>query len=293
MAVRFQLVIDCIDPDRLADASQQRGITTGHAGQGIAELVRPVVNVVLMSERCGYLPGMAEHRAIELGGIRLAYQVWGSPAAPPLVLLHALAEGATDWDGVAPAFARHWRVYAPDLRGHGRSDWPGDYSLEVMRADVLGFLDALGLDRVDLIGHSMGGAVALLLAEEHPERIDRLILEDVMAPLPRKRTIPARPGGELPYDWEMVLAIRRQIDDPDPAWLERLGQIIAGTLVIGGGPGSPIPQDRVAELARRIPGARSETIPAGHLIHAAEPEAFTQTALMFLWPGQAPAGSPR
>ena len=86
----------------------------------------------------------------------------------------------------------------------------------------------------------------------------------------------------------MVLAVRRQIDDPDPAWLERLGRISAPTLVIGGGPRSPIPQDRVAELARRIPGARRETIPAGHLIHDAEPDAFTKMALMFLRAGEAP-----
>jgi pimeloyl-ACP methyl ester carboxylesterase len=231
---------------------------------------------------------MADQCAVEFGGVRLAYQAWGSPDAPPLVLLHALGESAADWDGVAPAFARHWRVYAPDLRGHGSSSWPGSYSVEAMQADVLGFLDALALDRVDLIGHSMGGLVAYLVARDQPERVGRLILEDVAALLPRKRSIPARPAGELPYDWEMVLAIRRQIDDPDPAWLERLGRITAPALVIAGGPQSSIPQDRVAELARRIPGARRETIPAGHLIHAAEPEAFAATALMFLLAGEAP-----
>jgi 3-oxoadipate enol-lactonase len=231
---------------------------------------------------------MADQCAIEFGGVRLAYQAWGSPDAPPLVLLHALGESAADWDGVAPAFARHWRVYAPDLRGHGSSSWPGSYSVEAMQADVLGFLDALALDRVDLIGHSMGGLVAYLVAGDQPERVGRLILEDVAALLPRKRSIPARPDGELPYDWEMVLAIRRQIDDPDPAWLERLSRITAPALVIAGGPQSSIPQDRVAELACRIPGARRETIPAGHLIHATEPEAFAETALMFLLAGEAP-----
>ena len=221
----------------------------------------------------------------EAGGIRLAYRAWGAPGAPPLVLLHGLGEGSADWDGVAPAFAAHYRVYALDLRGHGRSDWPGAYSVELMSADVLGFLDALGLDRVDLIGHSMGGLAACLLAQERPGRVRALILEDIGAIEPRTAAAPARPAGELAFDWDMVLAIRGQIDSPDPAWWDRLGQVTAATLVIGGGPASHIPQDRVAELARRIPGARLETIPAGHLVHAEEPAAFTRSALAFLRPG--------
>jgi 3-oxoadipate enol-lactonase len=230
---------------------------------------------------------------IEIGAIRLAYRVWGSPGAPPLVLLHGLGEGSADWDGVAPVFARHRRVYAPDLRGHGRSDWPGDYSVELMEADVLGFLDAMELDRVDLIGHSMGGLVGYLFAGDHPERVGRLILEEVAELLPRQRSALERPDGELPYDWEMVLAVRRQIDGPDPAWLPRLGQITAETLVIAGGAGSHIPQDWVAALARQIPAARLEAIEAGHSIHHAAPDAFTQAALTFLAPLTAGSGSRR
>ncbi|WP_283138270.1 alpha/beta fold hydrolase [Rhizohabitans arisaemae] len=225
---------------------------------------------------------IADHFTTTAGGIRLAYRTCGPPDAPPLVLLHALAESAADWDAVMPAFAGAWRVYAPDLRGHGGSDRPGDYAAESMCADVLGFLDALALDRVDLIGHSLGGLVAYLLAGAHPERVSRLVLEDVSAPLPREGTVPARPDGDLPYDWEMVLAVRRQIDDPDPAWTDRLGRITAPTLVVAGGPASHIPQDRVAELARRIPDSRTVTIPAGHLVHAAEPQAFSEAVLTFL-----------
>nr|BFE81611.1 hypothetical protein GCM10020093_042120 [Planobispora longispora] len=110
----------------------------------------------------------------------------------------------------------------------------------------------------------------------------RLVLEDVPAPLPRERSITTRPDGPLPYDWAMVQAIKAQIDDPDSIWLEQLSRITASTLVIGGGPESPIPQERVAELARRIRGSRHITIPAGHLIHQAEPEAFTDAVLGFL-----------
>jgi 3-oxoadipate enol-lactonase len=205
---------------------------------------------------------MASYQVIGSNGIEMAYQAWGPRAAPPMVLLHALGESAADWDDVAPVFA--------------------EYSLELMCTDVAAWMDALALDRVDLIGHSMGGAVALLLAGQYPQHIGRLVLEDVMAPRPREAAVPSRPPGDLPYDWDMVLAVRKQIDTPDPAWLHQLGSITAPALVIGGGPDSHIPQDRVAELAQRIPAAQLVSIPAGHLIHRAEPDLFTQTVLTFL-----------
>ncbi|WP_329437482.1 alpha/beta fold hydrolase [Streptomyces sp. NBC_01280] len=226
---------------------------------------------------------MVDQSSVDVGEVRLAYQMWGPPDAPPLVLLHALGEDATDWEAVVPALARRRRVYAPDLRGHGRSDWPGDYSLELMQADVLRFLDALGLGSVDLIGHSMGGIVAYLLAEDHPQRVRRLVLEDVPIPRPRDQTTPTRPDGVLAFDWERVLAVRRQIDVPDPRWLERLSQITAKTLVLTGGPHSHVPQGGVAELAHRIPGGQVVTIPVGHLIHHAAPKAFTEAVSAFLW----------
>ncbi|GAA0950237.1 MULTISPECIES: alpha/beta fold hydrolase [Streptomyces violaceusniger group] len=225
---------------------------------------------------------MVDHRLVDVRGIRLAYQVSGPQDAPPLVLVHALGENATDWEQVVPVLAHSRRVYALDMRGHGRSDWPGNYSLELMRADVLRFLDALGLGPVDLIGHSMGGVVAYLLAQDHPQRVSRLVLEDVSAPRPREPNTPARPDGDLTFDWEVVLAVRRQIDQPDPRWLEQLSQITAETLVVAGGPHSHVSQDGVAELARRIPGGHMVTIPVGHLIHRAAPEAFTKAVAAFL-----------
>lgn len=227
---------------------------------------------------------MVDHRSVDVGGIRLAYQVSGPPEAPPLVLLHALGEDAADWDVVAPVLARGWRVYALDLRGHGRSDWPGDYSLQLMRDDVLGFVDALALDRVNLMGHSMGGIVAYLFAAEYPRRVDRLVLEDVPVPRPREQSTPIRPYGKLTFDWEMVLAVRRQVDTPDPEWLESLSKITAETLAVAGGPGSHVPQGGIAELARRVPQGRVVTIPAGHLIHNAQPTVFVDVVLRFLQP---------
>ncbi len=131
-------------------------------------VVRLLVNANLRQNPSAYLPNMVDQRAVNVGEVRLAHQTSSPPATPPLVALHALGADATDWESVVPALARSRRVFAPDFRGHGRSDWPGNYSLELMRADVLRFLDALGLGPVDLIGHSVGAIVAYLLAEGNP-----------------------------------------------------------------------------------------------------------------------------
>jgi 3-oxoadipate enol-lactonase len=219
---------------------------------------------------------------IETSRIRVAYRTWGSPGDPALVLLHATGETSDDWVRVGETLGEQRNVVAPDLRGHGDSDWSGGYSVEAMRDDLVAFLDALGLQEVDLVGHSLGGIVAYLVAAAQPDRVARLVLEDVTAPLPRAVVRPIRPDGDLPFDWEMVLAVRGQIDDPPAPWMSGLEHITARTLVIGGGEASPMPQDRVAELADRIPQARVVTIEAGHFVHTEAPEAFVRVVAAFL-----------
>ncbi|MGV9268475.1 alpha/beta fold hydrolase [Kitasatospora sp. NPDC003701] len=237
---------------------------------------------------------MTEHRTVELPEVTLAYRESGTPGAPPLLLLHALGERATDWDGVLPDLAPHHRVLALDLRGHGDSGRPGRYGLELMRDDVLGFLDALGLDRVDVVGHSMGGVVAYLLAQEHPERVGRLVLEDVPAPHPRPASpVAAAPAEPVDFDWAVVAAVKGQIDTPEPVWLERLAAIAAPTLVVAGGGASHVPQDRLAELAERIPDCRVVTVEAGHLVHHARPAEFVAVVAPFLDLADRTGGPPR
>ena len=91
----------------------------------------------------------------------LAYVDLGAPDAPPIVLLHALGESADDWAVVADRLLREgWRLVALDLRGHGGSDQPGEYSFGAMTTDVTAALDRLWLHDVVLVGHSMGGNVA-------------------------------------------------------------------------------------------------------------------------------------
>ncbi|MFF7069965.1 alpha/beta fold hydrolase [Streptomyces pseudovenezuelae] len=232
---------------------------------------------------------------VKANGITLAYRTWGPEDAPPVLLLHCRGADGADWARIAERLAagpRPRRVYAPDLRGHGRSDWPGAYACEAMRDDMLGFLAAVGAGRADVVGHSLGGTVACLLAQEAPAVVRRLVLEDVPAPLPLDPPRPPAPAPDsaLPFDWAMLRATDAQRNAPDPRWWDRMGRITMPTLVVAGGPTSVIPQDEVAAVASRIPGARLVTVGGGHLVHETRPEEFLAVLVPFL---EAPAVTSR
>lgn len=219
---------------------------------------------------------------IDTGELRLACRVSGAQGAAPLVLLHALGEDGSDWDAVAEEFGSRRRVYVPDMRGHGRSERAERYSFELMRDDVLGLLDALALERVSLVGHSMGGVVAFLLAQEYPQRVDKLVLEETPLPYPGAPLIPERRGVGTDFDRAVVPALMGQLNSADGEWESGLEEIAAPTLLVAGGMTSQVPQDRIAAMAKRIPDSRLVTIPAGHRIHASRPLDFSATLSGFL-----------
>lgn len=215
-------------------------------------------------------------------GIHLAFEVSGDVDSPPMVLLHALGDRGADWAPVTHQFSQHFRVVMLDLRGHGDSAWPGTYSFQLMCDDVLATIDHLGLAKVTLLGHSMGGVVAYLIAIQSPDRVERLIIEDVPPPFPRDRPIPDRPAETLAFDWDVVPAIVGQVNEGDPAIWDGLSAITAPTLLIGGGPESHIPKDKLALVAARIPRCDLITVPAGHHVHAACPAEFASVVLTWL-----------
>jgi len=224
-------------------------------------------------------------RTIDLDGRAFRYRETGEASAPPLVLLHQLGRDACDWDAVAAALADRFRVLALDLRGHGESTRTPPFTFEQMRDDVARFVDALNLERFSLIGHSMGGTVAFLLARAWPARIDALVVEDTPPPtgsnLPEP---PAEPPSPVPFEWAVVRTIVPQLNRPDPSWWDRLSDIRARTLIVGGGATSPIPQDRLGDVAALIPNARLATIDgAGHLVHATKPDQFISLVREFLF----------
>jgi pimeloyl-ACP methyl ester carboxylesterase len=113
---------------------------------------------------------------------RLRHSIAEAGSGEPLLLLHGFTGAKEDFADFLDGFAdRGWHVVAPDHRGHGASDQPAEedaYSLEAMADDVLALADELGWERFDLLGHSMGGMVAQVLALRVPERIRSLVLMD-------------------------------------------------------------------------------------------------------------------
>jgi esterase len=118
--------------------------------------------------------------ALQVRGLRLHYAAWGPRSAPPLILLHGGAANSHWWDWVAPRLAGTLRVLALDFPGHGKSDWPrpARYRMEDLARAVMNFADGLGMGRLDLVGHSMGGKVAMLVGAWHPRRMRSLVVVD-------------------------------------------------------------------------------------------------------------------
>ncbi|MGW5352904.1 alpha/beta fold hydrolase [Streptomyces sp. NPDC004031] len=229
-------------------------------------------------------------RTFRSGGIRLAYEQAGPADGPPLLLLHALGENRGSWAAVAAALAADgWRTTALDLRGHGDSDHADDYTFEAMRDDVFALLDELSIDEVTVIGHSVGTIVASLVAMDRPAAVRRMVLEDGPLPFPADppRPVPDGPGPGLDgdFDWRVVAEVARQRNAPPARHREGLARITAPTLVVAGGERSPIPQDLLADVAARIPGARLTTIPVGHMIHDYAPTDFLAVTRAFLSEG--------
>ena len=120
-------------------------------------------------------------KTLTANGINIHYLEWGTVGAPPLVMLHGLRGHARVWEDVAEALCGNYHVYAMDQRGRGDTDHApgGDYSTDAFVADLAGFVDAIGLDKFILFGHSMGGRNSMAFAGQYPERLERLCIVDI------------------------------------------------------------------------------------------------------------------
>ncbi len=121
-------------------------------------------------------------------GLTLRYLDWGGgDGAPLVVLMHGSRDHARSWDWTARALRREgWRVVAPDLRGHGDSDWSPDgaYLSSYHLLDLADLIDALGAKTLAIVAHSFGGNISARYAATFPERVNRLVLVDGIGPSP-------------------------------------------------------------------------------------------------------------
>jgi pimeloyl-ACP methyl ester carboxylesterase len=119
--------------------------------------------------------GTFEARQFELHGHRVIYRIAGS--GPPVVLIHGMVNSSRHWERVAVRLAETHTVVAPDLIGHGDSATPrGDYSLGAHAASIRDLLTGIGIDKATIVGHSLGGGVAMQFFYQFPQRTERLAL---------------------------------------------------------------------------------------------------------------------
>lgn len=250
---------------------------------------------------------------VEVGGRHVSFLGGpsGEPNAVPFVCIHGAGGAASMWPQVHVAFRDERAVYAPDLPGHGRSaTLDGEITLARYADAVTRFLDAVGIDRAVVVGHSMGGGVALLLALDEPGRVAGLVLvgtgarlgvaRETMELLERDSAAAVERICRLAYgptapDAMVTRAITEMRKTPPEVLLGdfracqafdvrgRLGEIRAPALVVVGESDALTPLRFSAFLAERIAGASLVTVPgAGHMLPVEAGGAFASALRSFV-----------
>lgn len=238
---------------------------------------------------------------ISANGLAIGYDVLG--AGPPLVALHgATSLGREDYAAQLPGMAKAFLVHLPDARGHGRTRFDASNGFEYrwLVDDLIGFVDALGLDSFHLVGFSMGAMTALHFGALSPERLRTLVVIGITTHREPRASVGRRlmdPERITTRDPELALALARRHDEGQGvgAWQRLLPAIAADiatqplltprelhaidcpALVACGDRDPFAPPEHAAELARQLPGGRLFVAPdAGHEVMARRPGLFNE-----------------
>ena len=254
---------------------------------------------------------------IRADGCAINVEVAGPAQAPVLMLSNSLGSNLHMWDDQLVPFTQHFRLVRYDRRGHGRSDAPsGPYSMERLGRDVLAILDALGIERINWCGLSMGGMVGQWLGAHAPNRIDKLILSNTACYYPDKTVWKDRVGLVRErglaaiVDATMERWFTQPFRDRSPQSVERirdmflatsvegyiacieairdmdhrplLPRIKAPTLVIAGRRDPSTTLEAGEFIAQHTPNAGLTVLDTAHLANVEQPQAYADTVLGFL-----------
>jgi pimeloyl-ACP methyl ester carboxylesterase len=267
-------------------------------------------------------PGYQD-KFITVNNLRIHYLDWGSADKQPFIMLHGIGRVAHSFDHIAPRFKNDYHVFAIDMRGHGDSGWSpeGAYLVEDYVKDLEGFVDQLNLRNLVLLGNSTGGRVVQVYAGMHPDRVARLISEDVGPQRTNEiasafaRRVQQEENGWASED-ELVASLMRgstiseelqrnyahfgskRRDDgrivwkrdpnlvkgfvPTELW-QYVSKIKCPTIYILGGASTIVPPATQEQLKATLPDVRIVTMPGlGHYPHLEAPEEYVKIVQAFL-----------
>ena len=138
--------------------------------------------------------------------MELFYRKYG--VGPPVIIVHGLYGSSDNWVTIAKSLSENYEVFIVDQRNHGRSPHSDDFNYYLLKEDLREFMDAQGIERAVIIGHSMGGKTSMFFAKEYPERISRLIIIDIA---PKSYIIPAGSNLET-IDHKKIITSMQNID---------------------------------------------------------------------------------
>lgn len=143
--------------------------------------------------------------------LKLHYVEWRNPSAPVLLLQHGGRDHCRSWDWIAQRLCAEWRIIAPDLRGHGESAWSpdGDYSMAAYIYDLAQLLQQLEVDQVTLVGHSLGGNIALRYCGLFPARVRKIAAIEGLGASPKM--LAAAQQQSLQQRWQKWIEQRRAL----------------------------------------------------------------------------------